>query len=315
MRTIKTDDFNKIIAKRSVVTIGNFDGVHRGHRQVFSQVRRHSDALSASAVVVTFEPHPLKVLDPLCAPRLITTYEQKHALIAESDIDILTVIPFTKNFAAIKADDFVRKILCPCFGMRALVIGHDYAFGRGREGNEEMLKQLGKELDFEVFAIDPVSENDLLFSSSAARRLIETGAVAQVIAVLGRCHMISGRVVKGRMIGRAIGFPTANIVTENELLPSDGVYAVWCEVSDRLHNGTCSIGVNPTFGGGARTVEVFLHDFNAEIYGREITLHFADRIRDIACFEGKEQLVAQIVNDLDKTREILSSGLPARITI
>ena len=312
MRTVTTDDFSQQLADRSVVTIGNFDGVHRGHRQIFSHVREHADRLSATSVVITFAPHPLQLLDAERAPRLITTQEQKRSLIAESDIDLLLVIPFTQRFAETPADEFVRSVLSRCLGMKLLVIGHDYAFGKGRAGNEAMLLCLGKELGFDLVSIDPVGDAELLFSSSAVRRLIEGGSVADVVSVLGRCHRISGQVVQGRKIGRTIGFPTANIVTRNELIPADGVYAVWVEVAGELHQGACSIGVNPTFGGGTHTIEAFLFDFEGDLYGREIVLHFVDRLRDICCFSDTGALMEQISTDVAVSRRILSAGLPVR---
>lgn len=313
MQTVITDDFSQSLASSSVVTIGNFDGVHRGHREVFTRVRRQADLLSVPAVVVTFDPHPLKVLDPDRAPKLITTQRQKRALIAESDIDLLLIIPFSRAFAATTASEFVRTVLCRCLGVRSLVIGHDYAFGRGREGDEALLGHLGKELGFDLISLDPLGDGELLFSSSAVRRLIGQGAVADVVAMLGRCHRIAGQVVKGRKIGRSLGFPTANIVTDNELIPADGVYAVWVEVKGELHQGACSIGANPTFEGGKHTIEAFLFDFFEDLYGEEIVVHFAGRLRDIARFSDAGELMAQIARDVEQCRGILSAGLPVRI--
>ncbi|CAH2031537.1 bifunctional riboflavin kinase/FAD synthetase [Trichlorobacter ammonificans] len=310
MRTITTDDFSRPLCERSVVTIGNFDGVHRGHREIFSRVRRRADLLGAAAVVVTFDPHPLKLLDPERPLRLITTREQQRALIAESDIDLLLVIPFTPAFAATPAEAFVRTVLHGCLGVRALVIGHDYAFGRGREGDEQLLERLSGELGFELIALDPVGERELLFSSSAVRRLVAQGNVAGAVAMLGRCHRVTGQVVPGRRIGRTLGFPTANIVTANELIPADGVYAVWVEVAGELHQGACSIGVNPTFDGGSHTIEAFLFDYDGDLYGREIVLHFVDRLRDIVRFNDVESLMAQIRTDVARCRDLLMAGLP-----
>lgn len=295
----------------TVLTIGNFDGVHRGHREIFSRVRQRADLLDAAAVVVTFDPHPLKLLDPARPLRLITTREQKCSLIAESDIDLLLVIPFTPAFAATPAEAFVRTVLHRGLGMQALVIGHDYAFGRGREGNEQVLERLAGELGFELIALDPVGERDLLFSSSSVRRLVAWGDVAGAVGVLGRCHRVAGQVVPGRRIGRTLGFPTANLVTANELIPADGVYAVRVEVDGELHQGACSIGVNPTFDGGSHTIEAFLFDYDGDLYGRELILHFVERLRDIVRFADVESLMAQIRDDVARCRELLAAGLPA----
>lgn len=311
MRTITTNDFSHPLADRSVVTIGNFDGVHRGHREIFRQVTTRARELSAVSVVVTFSPHPLRVLRPddrrFC---LITTDEQKRELIGESDIDLLLVIPFTKEFSDLSADAFVRQILHACLGLCYLVIGHDYAFGRGREGDEQFLMQMGQELGFAVQSLDPVGDAGVLFSSSAVRRLVASGAVAEALQILGRCHCVSGRVVHGREIGRSLGFPTANICTQNELIPGDGVYAVWVSVFDQLVMGACSVGVNPTFGGGQHTIEVFLFDFCNDLYGQDVVIHFVDKLRDITRFSDKTALMSQIATDVATARRILASGLP-----
>lgn len=311
MRTITTDTFISPLTERSVVTIGNFDGVHRGHREIFRQVATHAARLSATSVVITFSPHPLRVLRPddrrFC---LITTDEQKRALIAESDIDLLLVIPFTPAFAALTADAFVRTVLCSFLGLRYLVIGHDYAFGRGREGNEQFLMQKGQELGFEVQSLDPVGDTGVLFSSSAVRRFVAAGAVADARQILGRCHSISGQVVHGREIGRSLGFPTANVATRNELIPGDGVYAVWVSVSGELHMGACSIGVNPTFQGGQHTIEVFLFDFDRDLYGQDMVIYFVERLREIRQFADTATLAAQISTDVIAARSLLAMTLP-----
>jgi len=311
MYTITTDDFSRPLAERSVVTIGNFDGVHRGHREIFRQVASRARERSATSVVVTFSPHPLRVLRPddrrFC---LITTDEQKRELIAESDIDLLLVIPFTLQFSALSAEEFVRRVLCASLGVCFLVIGHDYAFGRGREGNEAFLVRMGEKLGFGVSTLDPVGDGGVLFSSSAVRRLVATGAVSQALQILGRCHRISGQVIHGREIGRSLGFPTANIAPQNELIPADGVYAVWVSVRGELLMGACSIGINPTFEGGLHTIEVFLFDFSGDLYGQKVVLHFVDRLREVICFPDVTALMAQIAADVAKARHILSTGLP-----
>jgi riboflavin kinase / FMN adenylyltransferase len=311
MRTVSTGDFLRPLAERSVVTIGNFDGVHRGHREIFRQVVALSVSTSTTSVAVTFDPHPLRVLRPDDRRfSLITTNEQKRELIAESDIDLLLVIPFTPAFAAVSADQFVRRVLQACLGVRYLVIGHDYAFGKGREGNESFLIRMGHELGFDVTALDPVGDGALLFSSSAVRKLVASGAVADALQILGRCHRISGQVIHGREIGRSLGFPTANITTHNELIPGDGVYAVWVSVLGEMFMGACSIGVNPTFGGDRHTIEVFLFDFEGDLYGRDLVIHFVDKLRDVARFSDAAALMARIAEDVATSRRLLAAGLP-----
>ncbi len=311
MRTVSTDDFSRPLADRSVVTIGNFDGVHRGHREIFRQVAALSAATLTTSIAVTFDPHPLRVLRPDDRRfSLITTGEQKRELIAESDIDLLLVIPFTPSFAAVSADQFVRRVLHDCLGVRYLVIGHDYAFGKGREGNEPFLIRMGQELGFEITVLEPVGDGGLLFSSSAVRQLVTRGAVADALQILGRCHRISGQVIHGREIGRSLGFPTANITTHNELIPCDGVYAVWVSVLGEMFMGACSIGINPTFGGDQHTIEVFLFDFEGDLYGRELVIHFVEKLRDVARFPDAVTLMARISEDVATSRRILAAGLP-----
>lgn len=311
MRTIITDDFSKQLVERSVVTIGNFDGVHRGHRELFKQVTDRASRLSAASVVITFNPHPLRVLSPDNRRfSLITTFEQKRELIAESDIDLLFVIPFTAVFAAMSAELFARLVLHDTLGACSLMIGHDYAFGKDREGNEASLRSFGKELGFDVFTLDPVGDGELLFSSSSVRKLVSAGAVTDALQILGRCHRISGQVIHGREIGRSLGFPTANIATQNELIPGDGVYAVWISVLGELFMGACSVGINPTFEGGTHTIEVFLFDFNGDLYGQELVIHFVKKLRNVIRFPDATALMAQIADDVTLARSVLTETLP-----
>ncbi len=311
MRTVTTDDFSSPIARRSVVTIGNFDGVHRGHQEIFRQVIKMAKEQSALSVVITFNPHPLRVLRPDDRRfRLITTQDQKQALISESGIELLLVIPFSNKFASITAEQFVHTVLHGYLGACFVVIGHDYAFGRNREGNELFLTRMGQKLGFGVFSLEPVGDADLLFSSSTVRRLVSSGDMSRATHILGRCHSIVGSVIHGREIGRSLGFPTANIDVKNELIPCDGVYAVWVSVNDELLMGACSIGVNPTFDGGGHTVEVFLFDFEADLYGQNLVIHFVNRLRDVVNFPDVDALISQISTDVARARLILSAGLP-----
>lgn len=296
--------FNKNFDK-SVVTIGNFDGVHLGHVELFRRLEASSHSHNLPSVAVTFEPHPLKVLAPESAPGLITTFEQKVALISDAGVDCLAVVPFTIEMSQMTAESFVTRILCESLGMRHLIIGHDYAFGRGREGNYDTLERLGLELGFTLEDLEPVGDGEMVFSSTLVRSRMINGDMAAVSKILGRYYMISGTVVHGREIGHTIGFPTANISTMNELIPPDGVYAVVVLVDGRLVKGACDIGINPTFEGGLRTVEVFLLDFSGQIYGSEIAVYFVHRLRDVKKFSGAAELVKAIENDVEVTRTIL----------
>jgi riboflavin kinase/FMN adenylyltransferase len=307
MRVVTDSDIAAGILHDSVVTIGNFDGVHRGHMEIFRHLNSCGFQRGLQSVVVTFEPHPLKVLSAGAPPPMITTFEQKVALIASTGVNYLVVVPFTVEFARMTADDFVRNMLCDTLGMRHIIIGHDYAFGRGREGNYTTLERIGAEKGFTLEDMEPIGEEALVFSSSLARRLIASGDMEAASGVLGRYHMISGTVVHGRDIGRTLGFPTANLSTRNELLPPDGVYAVMVLVDGLLVEGACSIGLNPTFDGGSRAIEVFMLDYADQIYGREISVCFVRRLRDVKKFPDAAALVKAISQDVLHTREILAA--------
>lgn len=214
------DEINEKLSN-PVVTIGNFDGVHLGHREIFRQVKNSANLLGGVSVVITFVPHPLKVLAPHGSFRLITTYAEKEALIEASGVDYLVTIPFSKEFAAISAEAFVRDILVQRIGMKKLIIGYDYAFGRNREGDVKLLRRLGCELDFSVEMLEQIGNGETVFSSSAVRTLIEDGEVEKVVPLLGRYFSVRGRVVHGLHRGRQLGFPTANIEADDELLPKE----------------------------------------------------------------------------------------------
>jgi len=307
MRIVTGSDIPAGIIHDSVITIGNFDGVHRGHMEIFRHLISCGIERGLQSAVVTFEPHPLKVLSAEVPPPMITTYAQKVALIASAGVEYLVVVPFTAEFARMTADDFVRNMLCDSLGMRHIIIGHDYAFGRGREGNYKTLERIGAEKGFSLEDMEPIGEEGVVFSSSLARRLIASGDMEGASGILGRYHTISGTVVHGRDIGRSLGFPTANIATPNELLPPDGVYAVMVSIDGSLVKGACSIGLNPTFDGGSRTIEVFMLDYACRIYGREIALSFVQRLRDIQKYPDVSELVSAITRDVQHTREILAA--------
>jgi riboflavin kinase/FMN adenylyltransferase len=266
------------------------------------------------SVVVTFDPHPLKVLSTENTPPMITTFDQKVALIASAGVDCLVVIPFTTGFASLTADEFVRNVLCDSLGMRHIIIGHDYAFGKGRAGNFETLQRIAVEKGFSLEDVEPLGKDGVVFSSSLARRFIAEGDMVSAAKVLGRYHMVSGVVIHGRDIGHSIGFPTANISTRNELLPFDGVYAVMVAVDGTLVKGACSIGLNPTFDGAGRSIEVFMLDYSAQIYDRNIAVYFVERLRDIRKFPNVSELINAIEQDVQHTRMILDTVARDKIT-
>jgi riboflavin kinase / FMN adenylyltransferase len=291
--------------RHPAVTIGNFDGVHLGHREIFRRVRELARAAGGVSVVVTFVPHPLKVVASEKSVKLITTTREKESLIEASGIDYLLEIPFDAAFAAVSARDFVERILVGALGMEQLVIGYDYAFGRGREGNVEILRELGLVHGYSVELLPPVTNGALVYSSTLVRSLVGEGDVKGVVAVLGRHFRLTGSVVHGEHRGRILGFPTANLATDDELLPAAGVYAVKVRVGETLYDGACNIGTNPTFQNERLTLEVFLLDFEGDLYGREITLFFLERLRGERRFPDLESLKAAIAADVARCREIL----------
>ncbi len=293
--------------KNPVITIGNFDGVHYGHQVLFRKVKDWAHELSGEALVMTFNPHPLEVLFPGKGPARITTHERKLELIAENGMDATIVIPFTPEFARISARDFVKGILVDKIGIRGIVVGHDYRFGREREGDIDYLQELGAEYGFEVNTLSGIKMEETVVSSTAIRQLIKDGNIKEVNRLLGRAHDISGVVISGRQRGgKTIGFPTANIRPSNQALLRPGVYVVRAEVNGKTYGGAANMGYNPTFGDTPFSVEVHILDFNEDIYGQPITVRFLDRLRDEKRFSGIEELKAQIAKDVEKAREILA---------
>ncbi len=295
----------------SVVTIGNFDGVHKGHQAIFHQVIEKAEALGGTSVAITFEPHPVKVLKADDPPPLITLYEQKVELIAKTGIDVLVTIPFNREFAALTADQFLEGILVDKIGLRAIVIGKDYAFGKNRKGNISYLKENAPRFGYEVIVMDwiPVSYNgEGRISSTRVREIVMAGNVADAPALLGRYYQIRGTVLAGRNRGgRLLGFPTANLKIVDELCPKTGVYAVTVECGGTHYKGVANIGYSPTFDDFLFTIEVHLLDFNADIYGQDIRVNFIQRIRDEKKFSNVDELARQIQKDIKTGRAILTN--------
>lgn len=291
----------------AVATIGNFDGVHLGHREIFRRVKAAAAQSGGMSVVITFVPHPLKVVPSGKNLRLINTCAEKEKLIAASGIDYLIAIPFDEAFAQLTAEQFIRSVLVEKIGITRLIIGYDYRFGRDRGGNVALLQRMGESLGFAVEVLEPIGNGSTVFSSTLIREVIGAGEVKQAVALLGRHFSVGGKVVHGHSRGGGLGFPTANLETDKELLPAPGVYAVKVKVGTETHDGACNIGDNPTFGGGALSVEVFLLDFDADLYGQEIRLYFIERIRDERRFPDIESLKKAIAADVQRCREILRS--------
>ncbi|MGB9498401.1 MAG: bifunctional riboflavin kinase/FAD synthetase [Dissulfuribacterales bacterium] len=310
MKVITDINAIKTPFRNAVVTIGNFDGVHKGHQAIFHQVMEKAEAIGGTSVAVTFDPHPVRVLKNNNWPPLITLHEQKIELISKTCLDVLVCIPFTKQFAAITADQFVTDLLVNRLRMKAIVIGKDYSFGKDRKGNVEFLKKCADELDFEVILTDwiPISHNQTdRISSTRIREIVMAGNVDQAVNLLGRHYQIRGPVVSGRNRGgRLLGFPTANINLADELCPKTGVYAVTVECKEGKYKGVTNIGYSPTFEDHIFTVEVHLLDFDGDLYDHQLRVNFIKRIRDEQKFSNIDELSKQITKDIETGREILS---------
>jgi len=296
--------------KNAVITIGNFDGVHKGHQALFRQVRLQAEKIKGTAVAITFEPHPMRVLKKEGYPPHITRYDQKIELLSRADIDILICIPFTVEFSLITAQSFVEDLLLKKIGMKAIVVGNDYSFGKNREGNIDFLKTISARFGFEVIVVDweynDAGEQERI-SSTKIREIVLEGRVAEAKSLLGRYYQIRGKVVGGRNRGgKLLGFPTANIHLHDELCPKTGVYAVTVECVTGKHIGVANIGYSPTFDDHVFTVEVHILDFNENIYGQRIRVNFIDRLRSEQKFANISELSDQIRKDIEKARKILT---------
>ena len=293
----------------AVITIGNFDGVHIGHQALFHEVMEKADALKGTAIAMTFEPHPMRVLKQNNHPPLITLYEQKQELIERSGIDVLICVPFTKAFAELSAEKFIKELLIEKIGMKAIVVGEDYTFGKNREGNLAVLKSYAPQLDYEVIVAEWIKTTRNVpdrISSTRVRKLVMAGQIESARKMLGRHYQIRGMVVKGRdRGGKLLGIPTANINLQDELCPKTGIYAVTVEYRNRLYKGVANIGYSPTFNDNEFTVEVHILDFNDNIYDQKIRVNFIERIRDEKKFGHIDELKNQIHQDIEAARKIL----------
>ena len=293
----------------TVLTVGTFDGVHRGHRDVVERLVARSRSLEIPSVLVTFEPHPLEIVNPLAAPLLLTTHDEKLEVLAETGIDYLAVLPFTAQLAAYSAEEFVEVLLRRCFRMRELLIGYDHGFGRQRAGNVGVVRTLGERDGFRVDVIDPVSTPDgHAVSSTSIRRAIAGGDLDRATEGLGRLYSVSGRVIPGAQRGRTIGYPTLNLgpPPPRKLLPPEGVYAVRVQTPDGPFGGMMNLGPRPTFGDATTSLEAHLFDKAADFYGAHVRVDFVARLRETRKFESAEQLSKQLAHDERDARSALT---------
>ncbi len=301
------------MAQPAVVTMGTFDGLHRGHQAVLAEVKQRARAAKLASVLITFDPHPLAVVNPAAAPMLLTLPAEKEALVQADGIEQFVLMPFTPEVAQLDAEAFVRR-LCDEYDMRELVMGYDHGFGRGRAGDVELVQRLAREQNFRMAVVAAVRDNGQPISSTLIRTAVAHGDLESATRWLGRRYSIRGTVVRGAGRGRTIGIPTINLAPpdDRKLLPPDGVYAVRVTIGERgagrgvQYGGMMNQGARPTFGEQARALEVHLFDFDGELYGETVDVEWVRRLRDVQAFPSREALVAQLERDRQAARATLN---------
>jgi riboflavin kinase/FMN adenylyltransferase len=294
---------------RCVVTVGVFDGVHRGHRQLIARAVERAHERGLPAVVVTFDPHPAELIRPGTHPARLSTLDRRAELVAEAGADVFCVIPFTEALSRMAPAGFAHEVLVDRLHAAVVVVGSNFTFGHRAEGGVGTLAELGRRFGFACEALDLVSDHDVTFSSTYIRSCIDAGAVRDAAHALGRWHRVDGVIVHGHKRGRDLGYPTANVASPpHTAIPADGVYAGWFRIGDRRLMGAVSVGTNPTFSGRVRTVEVYVLDVDENFYGHEVGVEFVERLRGQEHYDGIEALVAQMGRDVATCREILTAA-------
>jgi riboflavin kinase / FMN adenylyltransferase len=290
----------------SFVTIGNFDGVHLSHQFICRKLAAEAKAAGQKSLVITFDPHPKRILHPNIKPfYLITTLTEKFQLLEDCGIDGTLVISFDQAYSKTTARQFVCEFLGRELKVKKIIVGHDYRFGQGQQGNSDYLIAAGAELGFTVEVIDAFKVGADIVSSTLIRNLILKGEIGSVFGFLGRWYNVAGAVVSGHGRGTGLGFPTANLEPEKELLPPPGIYAAFAELEGKRLMTALSIGAKPTFGDYTFTFEAYLLDFAGDVRGKRINIMFVEKLRDIIKFDSPETLTKQITADVEKTRAIL----------
>jgi len=291
------------------VTIGNFDGVHLGHHELFRRTVARAKATSTAPVALTFSPHPVRFFSPKARFYEITSLEEKASLLAGFGIETLVVESFTGELGRMSPAEFAREILARRLRARYAIVGYDFTFGRNRSGSPATLGEIGRELGLEVEVVPPLVRGGQIVSSTRIRELLLGGRVREAEELMSRPYRVSGMVVAGAGRGRKLGYPTANIQFTQELIPLPGVYVVEAEVAGARHRAVANVGFTPTFGENFLGVEAYLLDFHRDLYGQEVAIHFRDRIRDERKFKSADELVRQIEKDV---RYAASARFPAR---
>jgi riboflavin kinase/FMN adenylyltransferase len=305
------DDLSQVrLDQDTILTIGAFDGVHRGHQYLIGQLRQRARQTHRLAGLITFHPHPSAVLSPRNPTRYLTTPGEKAALLERLGLDIVAILPFNREMAQTLARDFIEMVSRQ-LRMTELWVGKDFALGYGREGTPEVLRSVGKEMGFSVETISPLVWKGKIISSTRIRSLLFRGRVREAAELLGRYPSLAGEVVRGAQRGRCLGFPTANLeVRAERAIPANGIYAVYALLGEERYQGVANVGVRPSFDNGERTVETYILDFEADIYGYDLVVEFVQRLRSEKRFAEIKELIAQIEKDVVEARRILAAEKP-----
>jgi riboflavin kinase/FMN adenylyltransferase len=286
-----------------VLTIGNYDGIHLGHRRIIERVRARAREISGMSMLMTFYPHPVHVLRPDKELSAITPLEEKKIILAQTGIEVLFIVPFTHDFSRISPDAFVKEILVKRLAIKGLVIGYDFRFGSGGAGDISFLNEMGEKFGFFVDVVDAITMEGEKVGSNSIRKLVTEGQVEKAGKLLGRPYGVRGTVIRAHGRGRSIGFPTLNLRTDYPLIPKNGVYVSEVEIEGIRHPGVTNIGYNPTFGEQERSIETFIMDFKGDLYDRELRVYFINRIRDEEKFDTVDALKARIARDVEVARD------------
>ncbi|MCD6571531.1 MAG: bifunctional riboflavin kinase/FAD synthetase [Deltaproteobacteria bacterium] len=299
------DDIHPTTFIRPVVTIGNFDGCHLGHQEIFGRLNAHVSDIDGTSIVYTFDPHPATIIFDDHDLKLVFTLQEKIEAIESMGIDALIITPFTQEFANITPEAFIKDIIVGMIGAKGVVVGHDFSFGKNNEGNVVFLKRMAKDLNFFVDKVDEVIREGVVVSSSSIRNMIQLGDVGCAKKLMGYPYRLPGEVIHGKSRGHSLGYPTANIRPFKTLIPAQGVYVAYTYIEGQRMPGVVNIGYNPTFGDQDLSVEVYVFDIDQDMYGKSITIEFIDRLRGEIKFPDSRALARQIEADCVKARETL----------
>ncbi len=291
----------------TIATLGTFDGVHIGHRQILNRVMERAQQTGRKSAVLTFGRHPITIIKPDIAPRLLTTLDEKLAIFDKMGIDIVFVVKFTQQIANLTAEQFIKKYLIDCLGMKYFIVGYDHSFGKNRKGTLEKIREQAENLRYKLEVLQPVKKENMVVKSSIIRNLISEGKVELASSLLGENYYLGGKVITGRGHGVKIGFPTANILPEDadKIIPANGVYAGWLEIEDIKMDAVIAIGPQPTFGLTEESIEVHIPDYIGELYRKKVKISFLQRLRNIEKFDSQQALIQQIKHDIEKSKQIL----------